>query len=131
MRRPWIFAGLFILTLGTITAIAFWAPDRGWDRRDDRVEVVQVVDPDGNLVEGGATIVVDRDRHGFPFGLLLVPLFIFLVLGLVRGPFRGPGGGGPWDPDGDHRGRWLDEWHVRQHQEMERTATPQPTEPAS
>lgn len=51
MKRPWIFVGLFLITLGTIAAIAFWAPDREWDRDGRGVEVVQVVDAEGNAID--------------------------------------------------------------------------------
>ena len=118
MKRQWIIAGLFLIALGTISVIAFWAPERDWDRGENRVEVVQAVDPEGNALEGGATIVVERGHRGFPFGLLLIPLAFILLFGLLRGGFRGPGGGGPWGPDGDRHSRWLDDWHARQHQEM-------------
>lgn len=129
MKRPWIFIGPFLITLGTIAAISFWGPDRDWDRGDNRIETVQVVDADGNAVEGGSTIIGDRERHGFPFGLLFIPLFFILLFGFFRGGFRGPGGGGPWNGDDDRRARWLDDWHARQHQAMDRTSAPPTTEP--
>lgn len=117
MNRRWLFVTLFILTLGAITAAIYWAPDRDWERRDNRVEVVQAVDPDGNAIEGGATIIVERDRHGFPFGLLLIPLILLLVFGFMRR--------GPWGPPGDgDRARWLEEWH-------ERTAPDAPSSPTA
>jgi len=127
MNRRWIFASVFILTLGAITAIAFWAPDRDWDRRD-RVEVVQVTDTSGNAIEGGATIVVERGGHGFPFGLLLIPLFLVLIFGFLRGGFRGPAGGGPWGTGGGDRAQWLDEWHTRQHRAMAPAEPSTPTD---
>lgn len=130
MKRPWIFVGLFLLTLGTIAAIAFWGPDRDWDRDDRGVRVVQVADPEGNAVEGGATVIVERDRHGFPFGLLFIPLVLLLVFGLLRDGFREPGGRGPWGPDGDERSRWLDNWHRRQHQEMAQGPPSPSTDPS-
>lgn len=126
MNRRWIFVGLFVLTLGAITAIAFWGPDRDWDRGDRRVEVVRVVDADGNAIEGESTVIIDGGRHGFPFGLLLIPLVLFLVFGLLRRAFWGPPGGGPWDRPPDDRGRdqWLAEWHARQHQRIDGGGTP-------
>ena len=136
MNRPWLFAGLFLITLGTIAAIAFWSPDRDWDRGDNQFQTVQVDDADGNAIDGGSTIIVDRDRHGFPFGLLVVPLFILLLIGLIRGGFRGPGGPGgpggrgPWSERDDRRVQWLDEWHARQHQAMDRAGAPKTTEPS-
>ena len=128
MKRPWIFVGLFLITLGTIAAIAFWGPDRDWDRDSRRIEVVQVVDPEGNAIEGGATVIVERDRHGFPFGILFIPFVLLLVFGLLRGGFRGPRGGGPWGPGGDRGERWLDEWHSRQHQDTDQVHPPRVSE---
>lgn len=122
MNRRWIFVGLFILTLGTITAIAFWNPDRDWDRRDRQVEVVQVTGAGGNALESEATIVIDRGGHGFPFGLLLIPLALFLIFGFLRG--------GPWRPSGGGHNHWLDEWHTRQHQHMAQAGPSKPTDPS-
>lgn len=121
MNRRWIFVGLFVLTLGAITSIAFWGPDRDWDRGDG-VDVVRIVDAEGNAVEGSSTVIIDRDRHGFPFGLLLIPLLLFLVFGLFRRAFWGPPGG-RWGPSRGDRERWLDEWHTRQHQQMDATGS--------
>lgn len=122
MNRRWIFAGLFLLTLGAIAAIAFWAPGHDWERRDHRIETVQLVDTEGNAIEGGATIIVERGRHGFPFGLLLIPLGLFLIFGFLRG--------GPWRPgDRDHN-HWLDEWHARQHRDMAQAGPSKPTDPS-
>ncbi len=131
MKRPWIFVGLFLVTLATIATIAFWGPDRNWDRDGRGVEVVQMVDPEGNAIEGTATVVVERGHRGFPFGLLLIPLVLVLVFGLLRGGFRGPGNGGPWGPDGNNRAQWLDEWHARQHQAMDQAETPRTSEPST
>lgn len=127
MNRRWIFGGLLVLILGTIAAFAVWGPDRDWGLRDRRVELVQVVDDQGNPVEGGSTIVVERDRHGFPFGLFLIPLLLVLIFGLFGRTFRGPPGGGPWGP-GDRREQWLDDWHTRQHRDSANAATPPSTE---
>lgn len=133
MKRPWLFAALFLITLGTIAAIAVWGPDRDWDRDNNRVEAVQVVDADGNAVDGASTIIVDRDRNGFPFGLLFIPLFFILLVGLFRGGFRGPGGPGgrgPWNEEDNRRTRWLDDWHARQHQAMDQSNVARSTEPS-
>jgi len=129
MKRPWILVGLFLITLGTIAAIAFWAPDREWDRDGRGVDVVQVVDAEGNAIDGGATVIVERDHRGFPFGLLFIPLILLIVFGLWRSGFRGPRWGGPWGPGGDRGERWLDEWHARQHQELEQRAPSTSTDP--
>ena len=130
MNRRWIVAALFVVTLGAIAAVAIWGPDGDWGARDNRAEVVQVVDVQGNAVEGGNTIVIERDRHFFPFGLFLIPLAFFLFFGLFRWAFRGPGSGGPWGPGGDHRAQWLDEWHARQHQGVAGPPVATPGEPS-
>jgi hypothetical protein len=123
MRRQIIFGTLFILAIGGIVAAIIWGPDGDWDRnRGDRVEIVRVAD-DGTgaaATDGsGEVIVIEGQRpFFFPFGLLLVPLVIFLLFGLFRGAFFGWGGprGGP-DRFVDGRGpAWLEEWHRRQHQ---------------
>lgn len=81
MNRRWMFGGLLVLVMGAIAAFSFWGPDRDWGPRDHGVELVQIVDDEGNPVEGASTIVVERDRHGFPFALFLIPLLL-LVFGL-------------------------------------------------
>lgn len=130
MKRSWIFGGVLLAIVGVIAAIAIWGPDRDWDRHDNRVEVVQVVDDEGNSIDPGSTVIVERDRGGFfPFGLFLIPLAFFLFFGLFRWAFRGPGGG-PWGPGGDGRSQWLDDWHKRQHQEMTSPTTPTGGEPS-
>ncbi|MBA2468400.1 MAG: hypothetical protein H0V37_03230 [Chloroflexia bacterium] len=130
MNRRWIFAALFLLTLGVITAAVFWAPGRDWDRRDNRVEVVRVVDTGGNAVEAGSTIVVEPGHGGFPFGLLLIPLFLLLIFGFLRGGYRGPTGGDPWGPGGGDRAQWLDDWHARQHRAMAPAEPSTPSDPS-
>ncbi len=75
------------------------------------------------LVQAGHATQVVRvmgPGFGFPFGLILFPLFFFLILALVRGAFWGRrwGGGhehaGPWSKGGPPR---FEEWHRRQHEE--------------
>jgi hypothetical protein len=123
MRRQIIFGTLLALLIGAIAAAFIWGPDGDWDRdRGDRVEIVRVAD-DGTgsaATDGsGEVIVIEGQRpFFFPFGLLLVPLVIFLLFSLFRGAFFGWGGprGGP-DRFVDGRGpAWLEEWHRRQHQ---------------
>ena len=65
----------------------------------------------------GDVVRVVGPGFGFPFGLILFPLFLFGIFALVRGAFwhRGWGPGhhdGPWD----RRAR-LEDWHRRQHEE--------------
>jgi hypothetical protein len=129
MNRRWIFAGLFVLTLGAIVAAgAIWG-DGDWGPPDRDTEVVRIVDDQGNTVAAGSTIIVERDRGGFfPFGIFFIPLAFLLFFGLARLFFGGGPRGGPWGPGGDHRAQWLDEWHKRQHQEMANPAPPAATD---
>jgi hypothetical protein len=65
--------------------------------------------------------------YGFPFGLLLFPLFLLAFFALARTArwgrrWDGPGGGphgrfGPGGPWGDDRRAMLEDWHRRQHEE--------------
>jgi hypothetical protein len=116
MNRRWILGAVVLLVLaGGIAAAAIWGPDGRWDDRHDGVEVVRVVDEDGNATTtDGDTIVIARERGFFPFGLFLFPLgFLFVIL-LVKLVFWGSrGGGGPWR--GEPSPQWLEEWHRRQH----------------
>jgi hypothetical protein len=76
------------------------------------------------LVQAGHATQVVRvmgPGFGFPFGLILFPLFFFLILALVRGAFWGRRWGGsghehagPWSKGGPTR---FEEWHRRQHEE--------------
>lgn len=127
MNRRWMFGGLLVLVMGAIAAFSFWGPDRDWGPRDHGVELVQIVDDEGNPVESASTIVVERDRHGFPFALFLIPLLLLLVFGLFRRAFWRPPGGEPWGPGGD-RAQWLDDWHARQHRDAANAAPPPSTE---
>ena len=75
---------------------------------------------------GRAVEVVRVDGWGFPFGLILFPLFIVGIILLVRGAFGrrhwggpghwGPGSGGPGGP-GHWKAAMLEEWHRHQHGE--------------
>jgi hypothetical protein len=60
----------------------------------------------------------------FPLGLLVFPLFFFLIFGLARAAFfgrrwRGSGPGG-WDSEHWERGQGarFEEWHRRQHDQV-------------
>ena len=75
------------------------------------------------LAQSGHAVQVVRvvgPGFGFPFGLLLFPLFLFLILAVLRGAFwhrrwggDGPGHTGPpWTRQGSAR---LDDWHRRAH----------------
>jgi len=126
MKQRWMFAALLVLVVGGIAAaIAWWGPDRDWDR-DDRVQVVRVTD-DGTTASTGDTIVIERDGRGFfPFGIFFFPLGFLFVFLIFRFLFWGPRRGGPWN--GGPPPQWMDEWHRRQHQGQgstdDTTATP-------
>lgn len=67
---------------------------------------------------GGADEVVRVVDDGFPFGLILFPLFFFGFFALMRLMFwrrwGGPGHHGPWGPEGKDAA--FEEWHRRQHE---------------
>jgi hypothetical protein len=84
-----------------------YAAGRNWDDNHDD-DKVQVVDANGQQ-----TIVVhDHDRGFFPFGILFIPLFFFLIFGLGRAFFWRGRYGGPWQGGPSDR---FDEWHRRAH----------------
>lgn len=126
MRRQIIPGTLLFLAIGGIVAAIIWGPNGDWNRnRGDRVEIVRIADDGtGSAATDGAgeVIVIEGGRpFFFPFGLLIVPLVIFLLFSLFRGAFFGWGGprGGPGRyADGPDRA-WLEEWHRRQHQGQE------------
>ena len=71
--------------------------------------------------QGGDVVRVIGPGFGFPFGLILFPLFFFGIFFLLRAAFwhrtwGGPGRG-PWGPGHWGGGGHLDEWHRRQHEE--------------
>lgn len=68
-------------------------------------------------------------QASFLLAAAIVTLILLIVFGLWRSGFRGPRWGGPWGPGGDRGERWLDEWHARQHQEMEQRAPSTSTDP--
>jgi hypothetical protein len=113
MRRG-VVIGLVLLMIVAGVAIGVsaynWGLAEGLERTAEGAEVVRVVDGRG---------------WGFPFGLILFPLFFFGIFALMRGLFWsrrwGDHGGHGWGP-----GRWQDEnhparakfddWHRRQHE---------------
>lgn len=123
-RRSTVFASLAVLAIAAFVAVGIWGPDRSWDRGDRQVEVVRVVDDQGNTIEGANTIIIDSGRHGPPFGFLFFPLGILLVVGFVAFLRGGPRRGGPCGPVGYGRAEWLDEWHRRQHASESDTTPP-------
>jgi hypothetical protein len=115
MRRGWViaFAIVGILVVAGI-AVGAWnaGVDEGIRRGAGAGQIVEVVGR--GYGHGG---------WGFPFGLILFPLFLFGLFWLLGGAFRrgmwgGHGGPdhGPWSDEGRARfERKFDEWHRRQH----------------
>jgi hypothetical protein len=117
MSRRTIFAGLAVLAITALTLVAIFGPDRNWDRTHSAVEVVRVVDDQGNLVSGANTIIIERGGPGFfPFGIFLIPLGILFFIGVLRLVMGGRPFGGPGAWGGDREAR-LAEWHRRQHED--------------
>lgn len=112
MRRWYVIGIVILLILGGI-AIGVGAYNagvtHGLEQARDGVDVVRYVGPGFG--------------YGFPFGLILFPLFIIGIFALVRAAF--------WRRwDGHHHphggpGRWgngapptFEEWHRRQHEQV-------------
>jgi hypothetical protein len=80
----------------------------------------------------GDVVRVIGPGFGFPFGLILFPLFLFGIFALFRGAFWHRG----WGPD-HHDGPWqgrramLEDWHRRQHEEGSDDRPASGGEPAS
>jgi len=104
MRRG---IGIGVVLLLILAAIAIgvgaynWGLQQGLEEGGRAGEVVRVVGP----------------GFGFPFGLILFPLFFFGIFALLRVWRRGwgPGhhGSGPWKEGGR---AMFEEWHRRQHE---------------
>lgn len=113
MRRTTVIAiTLLVILAGVAVGVGAYHAglDHGLAQAGHAERVVRVVGP----------------GYGFPFGLLIVPLFFLAFFALARagrwgrrwdGPDGGRGrfgqGPGPW---GDRKAM-LDDWHRRQHQE--------------
>ncbi len=118
MSRRSVFFTLAVLAIGTFTAIAIWGPDRDWGPPDREVQVVHLVDDQGNTIEGANTVIVERGHRGFPFGIFFIPLIILFTIGVARFVFGGPRFRGPCGPGGPDRTQWMEDWHRRQHADM-------------
>lgn len=112
MRR-WYTVGVLALVLLGGIAVGVGAYNvglkEGLERTGQATEIVRYVGP---------------GFGGFPFGLILFPLFFFGIFALMRGAMwrrHGDGhrhGPGPWGGPGG-RGPWSDraqEWHRLQHE---------------
>lgn len=108
MRRSmWI--GALLLVIVALLAVGVgaynWGLTEGLERADSGVEVVRVV--------GG--------HGGFPFGLILFPLFFIGIFALMKGAFWARAGRwGDHDHGGGDHGPWasrFEDWHRRQHEE--------------
>ena len=86
-----------LLAFGIVAGVSTRDGDWGDDRWGDDGRVERIVDADGT-----ETIVVhDVRNHGFPFGIIVVPLVILGLFALARGIFgRGHGGPGRWGGPG-------------------------------
>jgi hypothetical protein len=113
MRRGLGF-GAAVLGILLAVAIGIGSYNWGYDR--------------GLAANGSVEVVRYAGAHwGFPFGLILFPLFVFGIIALVRGAFwrGGPHGHdhhGPWGSGPGGPGRWgpgpamFEDWHRRQHE---------------
>ena len=133
MRRTMV-VGAVILAIVAVVGIGLAAFNAGLDEgisrqlasSGDAGQVVRVVGPGWGYGRG----------FGFPFGLILFPLFIIGIVQLVRGAFwrgrwggprwggpgYGPGGYGP--PGGWGGPQAFDEYHRRLHEQPPAPAGP-------
>src|SRR6266508_53396 len=113
MRRTWI--GVVLLLIAVSIAVGIGAYNAGYSNglESGAGEVVRVVGP-------------GYGYHGFPFGLLLFPLFLFGIFFLIRGAFWArhghPHGEHGWGPGWSRRNELFEEWHRHQHEEGDRPA---------
>lgn len=117
MRRTMVI-GLVLLAILAAVGIGVGAYNagvsEGLQQGSDGAQVVRVVGPGYGA------------GFGFPFGLILFPLFVLGIVLLLRGAFWrgrwggrgygpwGPGRPGPWGPGGPQR---FEDWHRRQHEQ--------------
>jgi hypothetical protein len=106
----WLVVG-FIALVVALGIGAYVADDQDWGPNRDRS--AQVI-----TTQSGETIVIERDRHFFPFPFLFIPLFFIGLFWFLAGRRRWDGGG-PWG--GPDRFR---EWHEREHQAMDSHSGP-------
>jgi hypothetical protein len=110
MRRAMVI-GAVLLAIAVVVSVGIGAYNAGFH--------------EGLEDSGRAVEVVRVEGWGFPFGLILFPLFIIGIILLVRGAFGrrhwGPGSGGPGHGGPGGPGHWkaamLEEWHRHQHGE--------------
>jgi hypothetical protein len=105
----WLVIG-FVALVVALGIGAYVADDKDWGP-DREAQVV--------TTQSGETIVIENDRHFFPFPVLFIPLLFFGLFWFLVGRRRWDGGG-PWG--GPDRFR---EWHEREHQTMQSRSGPQ------
>jgi hypothetical protein len=130
MRRS-MAIGLAILAVLAVVGIGVAAYSAGVDEGMSR-ELAQRGDADQVVRVVGHGYYGWGRGFGFPFGLILFPLFVIGIVLLVRGAFgRGrwggpgwwgpgyrPGGPGGYGPPGPWGGpAAFDDWHRRQHEQ--------------
>ena len=103
----WIFAGL--VAIAVAIGVAAYVDDDKWDGNDGwRGNDTEVV-----TTAQGETVIIERDRHFFPF-FIFIPFLIFGLIWLFAG--RRFGGGCGWPGNGCGQD-WLNNWHRSQHEQ--------------
>jgi hypothetical protein len=115
MRSRYIPLTIFVvLVLGLFAAAWVWGVDRSWGPDHGGTHVVRVVDDQGQPIGDGNTVIIDRHRGPFffPFGLLLVPLFFFLLFWTFgRAAWRGGRPNGPNGFQSETPPQWFESWY--------------------
>jgi hypothetical protein len=122
MRRFIPLAIFLVIVAGLFTAAWYWG-DGDWGPDRDRTHVVRVVDDQGQPIGDGNTVIIDRDRGPFffPFGLFLIPLFIFLLFWTFGRRGR------PYGPNGyptDTPPQWFEHWYEQMRRREQNRSTP-------
>ncbi len=100
MRRGMVI-GLVLLAILAMVGIGIGAYNAGLSEGLERT--------------GAEVVRGDHDGFGFPFGLILFPLFFFGIFFLLKAAFWGGGWGGPGHWHGGPQA--IEDWHRRLHEE--------------